>query len=202
MPRGAIVGSGRGFPPTALTDAPRVFLHRADDIRAAREEPIPSRRTHPDRLAHKPEEEKRVRRVVGPIPSGGAARHHARDLEHVRDLGRSLRIHRRNPICREMVPREPGRILQSSSDIRGAWYVDDDGRPDMTKLPTAFNTFFREHSEHRPGRFPDHPEAAPQLILRSYPQRVVNGGGRIEREYGADGGGRPQDGCGAAVRMP
>ena len=33
------------------------------------------------------------------------------------------------------------------------------------------------------GRF-DYREAGPQLLLQSYLQRVVNGGGRIEREYG------------------
>ena len=54
----------------------------------------------------------------------------------------------------------------------------------MTKLLTAFGTFFGEHSEHWLGRFGDYPEAGPQLILQAYLQRVVNGGGRIEREYG------------------
>ena len=44
-------------------------------------------------------------------------------------------------------------------------------------------TFFREHSEHWLGRF-DYAEAGPQLLLQSFLQRVVNSGGRIEREYG------------------
>ena len=57
-----------------------------DDIFAAREELILSRRTHLDQLAHKLEEE-RVRRVVEPILSGSEALHHLRDLEYVRDLG-------------------------------------------------------------------------------------------------------------------
>ena len=57
-----------------------------DDVYAAREELILSRRTHLDQLAHKLEEA-RVRRVVEPILSGGEARHQARDLEYVRDLG-------------------------------------------------------------------------------------------------------------------
>ena len=158
----------------------------ADDIRAAREELILSRRTHLDQLAHKLEEE-RVRRVVEPILSGGQARHQVRDLEYLRDLGlidggEPPRI--ANPIYREVVPRELGYILQSSLDVRTGWYVHEDGRLDMTKLLTAFAVFFREHSEQWLGRFPDYPEAAPQLILQAYLQRVVNGGGRIEREYG------------------
>ena len=157
-----------------------------DDIYAAREELILSRRTHLDQLAHKLEEA-RVRRVVEPLLSGGEARHDARDLEYVRDLGlidgnQPPRI--ANPIYREVVPRELGYILQSSLDQNPAWYVDDDGGLNMTKLLTAFRTFFGEHSEHWLGRFGDYPEAGPQLILQAYLQRVVNGGGRIEREYG------------------
>ncbi len=157
-----------------------------DDVYAAREELILSRRTHLDQLAHKLEEA-RVRRVVEPILSGGEARHEIRDLEYVRDLGlidgnQPPRI--ANPIYREVVPRELGYILQSSLDQNPAWYVDDDGGLNMTKLLTAFRTFFGEHSEHWLGRFSDYPEAGPQLILQAYLQRVVNGGGRIEREYG------------------
>ena len=158
----------------------------ADDIYAAREELILSRRTHLDQLAHKLEEE-RVRRVVEPILSGGDVRHHARDLEYVRDLGLLApdsppRI--ANPIYAEVVPRELGYVLQDSLDVQVAWYVDDDGRLDMTKLLTAFGTFFGEHAEHWLDHLGEYREAGPQLILQSYLQRVVNGGGRIEREYG------------------
>ena len=157
-----------------------------DDVYAAREELILSRRTHLDQLAHKLEEE-RVRQVVEPILSGGAVQHDGRDLEYVRDLGLLApdsppRI--ANPIYREVVPRELGYVLQDSLDIRVAWYVDDDGRLDMTKLLSAFGTFFGEHAEHWLGHLGAYREAAPQLILQSYLQRVVNGGGRIEREYG------------------
>ena len=158
----------------------------ADDVYAAREELILSRRTHLDQLAHKLEEE-RVRRVVGPILSGGDVQHHGRDLEYVRDLGLiapDSPPRMANPIYAEVVPRELGYVLQDSLDVQVAWYVDDAGRLDMTKLLTAFRTFFGEHAAHWLGRFTDYPEAGPQLILQAYLQRVVNGGGRIEREYG------------------
>ena len=62
--------------------------------------------------------------------------------------------------------------------------MDGAGRLDMTKLLTAFGTFFGEHAEHWLEYFQDYREAGPQLILQAYLQRVVNGGGRIEREYG------------------
>ncbi len=157
-----------------------------DDVYAVREELILSRRTHLDQLTHKLEEE-RVRRVVEPLLSGGEVRHDGRDLEYVRDLGLLApdsppRI--ANPIYREVVPRELGYVLQDSLDIQVAWYVDDAGRLDMDKLLSAFRTFFGEHAEHWLGHLGAYREAAPQLILQSYLQRVVNGGGRIEREYG------------------
>ena len=158
----------------------------ADAIYAAREELIRSRRTHLDQLAHKLEEE-RVRRVVEPILSGGAVRHDARDLEYARDLGLlapDSPPRMANPIYAEVVPRELGYVLQDSLDVQAAWYVDGDGRLNVTKLLTAFRTFFGEHAEHWLGRFGEYPEAGPQLVLQAYLQRVVNGGGRIEREYG------------------
>ena len=87
-----------------------------------------------------------------------------------------------------MVPRELGYVLQSSLDIHPRWYVDGDGRLNMTKLLTAFSTFFGEHAEHWLAQLGAYREAAPQLILQSYLQRVVNSGGRIEREYGLERG--------------
>ena len=157
----------------------------ADAIYAAREELIRSRRTHLDQLAHKLEEA-RVRRVVEPILSGGAVRHDARDLEYARDLGLlapDSPPRMANPIYAEVVPRELGYVLQDSLDQDVAWYVDGTGGLDVRKLLAAFRTFYGEHAEHWLGRF-DYREAGPQLILQAYLQRVVNGGGRIEREYG------------------
>ena len=176
--------AGACFDDKAGRDRSRAI--EVDDVHAAREELILARRTHLDQLTHKLEEE-RVRRVVEPMLSGGEARHHVRDLEYLRDLGLLApdsppRI--ANPIYREVVPRELGYVLQDSLDIHTRWYVDGDGRLNMTKLLSAFGTFFGEHAEHWLAQLGAYREAAPQLILQSYLQRVVNSGGRIEREYG------------------
>ena len=157
-----------------------------EDVNTAREELILSRRTHLDQLAHKLEEE-RVRRVVEPILAGGEAEHSLRDLEYARDLGllapdRPPRM--ANPIYAEVVPRELGYVLQDSLDVDDAWYVDAAGVVDLRKLLAAFATFYGEHAEHWLRRFNEYGEAASQLILQAYLQRIVNGGGRIEREYG------------------
>jgi len=125
--------------------------------------------------------------VVEPLLSGGAEpRYSSRDLEYVRDLGLVAlgsppRI--ANPIYAQVVPREFTHVVQDSLEHEPTWYVDAEGGLDVNKLLAAFQTFFREHSEHWLGRF-DHAEAGAQLLLQAFLQRVVNSGGRIEREYG------------------
>ena len=158
----------------------------AGAILAAQERLILRRETHLDQLADKLQEE-RVRRVVEPLLSGGEARTFTdRDLEYVRDLGLiaaddPLRI--ANPIYAEVVPRELTYAVQAGLTEEMAWYVDADGGLDVRALLAAFQTFFREHSEHWSQRF-QYQEAWPQLLLQAFLQRVVNSGGRIEREYG------------------
>ena len=158
----------------------------ADDVFAAREQLIVRRETHLDQLADKLQED-RVRRVVEPLLSGGEENvSSARDLEYVRDLGliarnRPLRV--ANPLYAEVIPRELTWAVQETLPQETAWYVDADGALDVVKLLAAFQAFFREHSEHWVGRF-DYREAGPQLLLQAFLQRVVNSGGRIEREYG------------------
>ena len=158
----------------------------ADDVEAAQERLIVSRETHLDQLADKLQED-RVRRVVEPLLSGGDEhRFTARDIEYVRDLGLvaqdpPLRI--ANPIYAEVIPRELTWVAGEGLVQDTAWYVDAGGGLDMIKLLSAFQAFFREHSEHWVERF-DYREAGPQLLLQAFLQRIVNGGSRIEREYG------------------
>ena len=64
-----------------------------------------------------------------------------------------------------------------------AWYVGADGGLDVAGRIAAFQEFFREHSEYWVQRFERYHEAGPQLLLQAHLQRIVNGGGRIEREY-------------------
>ena len=152
----------------------------------AREQLILRREIHLDQLADKLQE-KRVQRVIEPLLSGGEdSDFSTRDLEYVRDLGLiasdgPLRI--ANPIYAEVVPRELTYAAQVGLNEDTAWYVNADGSLNVVKLMTEFQTFFREHSEHWVTRF-QYQEAGPQLLLQAFLQRIVNSGGRIEREYG------------------
>ena len=157
------------------------------DIREAKEQLILRRETHLDQLTDKLKEA-RVRRIVEPILSSGDEERHFtdRDLEYVRDLGLMAQDHPiriANPIYAEVVPRELTWVVQGEFEEKTTWYIRADGSLDVVKLLTAFQTFFREHSEHWVKRF-TYREAGPQLLLQAFLQRIVNSGGRIEREYG------------------
>ena len=155
-------------------------------VRAAQERLILRRETHLDQLADKLKED-RVRRVVEPLLSGAETRTFTdRDLEYTQDLGlvaRDVPYRVANPIYAEVVPRELTWVVQGEFDEKAAWYVDADGGLNLRKLLAAFQAFFRAHSEHWSKRFL-YQEAWPQLLLQAFLQRIVNSGGRIEREYG------------------
>lgn len=153
----------------------------------ARERMILRRETHLDQLVDKLGEE-RVRRVIEPILAGETqpARLPDDDVQYVRDLGListddQLRI--ANRIYQEVIPRALTYTTQLTITQRPSWYVRPDGTLDVDKLLAAFQEFFREHSEHWLERF-DYKEAGPQLLMQAFLQRIVNGGGRVEREYG------------------
>ena len=165
----------------------RSRLITAEAIYDAREQLILRREPHLDQLTDKLQEE-RVQRVVEPLLSGtdfdlALPRD---DLQYVRDLGLLCRqgaFAIANPIYREVIPRDLTYTTQEYLTQDPAWYVDANGRLRLNDLLTAFQAFFREHSEHWIEQF-QYKEAGPQLLLQAFLQRIVNSGGRMEREYG------------------
>ena len=157
-----------------------------EDIVEAQEVLIGGRVVHLDQLADKLQEE-RVQRVIEPMLSGAALRSYTtRDLEYVRDLGLvALDVPPRiaNPIYAEVIPRELTYATQQDILVEPAWYIDDDGGLNLDKLLEAFQQYFRENAEHCLKLF-QYREAGPQLLLQAFLHRVLNGGGRIAREYG------------------
>ncbi|MEW6382318.1 MAG: ATP-binding protein [bacterium] len=156
-------------------------------IQQAKENIILRRDTHLDQLADKLQEA-RVRRVIEPILEGLKEPEQipTEDLSYVIDLGLvrvdgQLRI--ANRIYQEVIPRELTYSTQVTISEQPSWYTGPNGQLDMNKLLGSFQEFFREHSEHWVERF-QYKEAGPQLLLQAFLQRIINGGGRIEREYG------------------
>ena len=162
----------------------------AADVAAVREQLIVDRVTHLDYLADKLREE-RVRRVIEPMLTG--ADRYAftdRDVGYARDLGllaQDAPVRIANPIYAEVLPRELAWVAQETLDLSPPRYLRADGSLDAALLLAEFQDFFRRHSEHWRNRFA-YEEAWPQLLLQAYLQRVVNGGGRIEREYALGSG--------------
>ncbi len=172
-----------------------------ETMRQAKERMVLSRVTHLDQLIDKLQEP-RVHSLIAPLLAGALYSDLPQDdLQYCIDLGllsqgepgNSKTVRIANDIYREVIPRELTHMAQisfansNSYNSPQAWYIDPDGSPEgrlnLPRLLATFQQFYREHSEHWLSGM-QYKEAGPQLLLQAYLQRIVNGGGRIEREYG------------------
>ncbi|MCX6699228.1 MAG: ATP-binding protein, partial [Methanomicrobiales archaeon] len=156
-------------------------------VEEAKERLILRRETHLDQLTDKLKEE-RVRRVIIPILSGVSTPEDIPDddIQYVYDLGLitidgEIRIS--NPIYREVIPRALTYSTQLTISIQSSDYILPNSHLNISALLRSFQQFFRENSEIWMERFA-YKEAGPQLLLQAFLQRIINGGGRIDREYG------------------
>ena len=153
-------------------------------IDKAKETLILNRVVHLDQLAARLAES-RVGRVIEPMLAGGKPRHSRTDLKYVRDVGLvalkgPVRI--ANPIYAEVIPRELTEELQEEVEREVGPFLDSSGRLRITRLLGNFQEFYRENSQHCVELI-DYKEAGSQLLLQAFLQGVINGGGRIGREY-------------------
>jgi len=160
-------------------------------IDAAIEHIIYRRDTHIDQLIYKLKED-RVRRVIQPMLANSDEADDSLipvdDIQYVEDMGlikreRGTNIRISNNIYREIIPRELTWSTQQMMTQKPQWYMNPDNSINMEKLMLDFQQFFRQNADSWIGKF-DYAEAGPQLLLQAYLQRVVNGGGYIDREYG------------------
>ena len=157
-------------------------------VEAARETIIVERRSHIDSLIARLREP-RVRRILEPMLVGASLPadlldddvSYALGLGLVRVAGGELQI--ANPIYREVIPRALTWTQQISLHQPTQWYVRPDGTLDLPKLVAAWQTFWRKDGHLSAEGF-GYREAGAHLMLMAFLQRIVNGGGRIEREYG------------------
>ena len=157
----------------------------------AQERIIYRRDTHIDILIDKLREP-RVRRVIEPILAGTDEADDSLiptdDVQYTADMG-LIKIERGQPrriacgIYREIIPRELTWTTQTGMTQQSQWYMNADNSINMEKLLLDFQQFFRQNADSWIGRF-DYAEAGPQLLLQAFLQRIVNGGGYIDREYG------------------
>ena len=160
-------------------------------IDRAKEQIIYRRDTHIDILIYKLQEP-RVKRVIEPMLSGEEEVDDKAiptdDTLYVADMG-LITLERGKPrriangIYREIIPRELTWNTQNSLLQEPQWYQNADNSINMEKLLLDFQQFFRQNADSWIGKF-DYAEAGPQLLLQAFLQRIVNGGGYIDREYG------------------
>jgi len=164
-----------------------------DHVESARETIILERRTHIDSLVAKLREP-RVRRIIEPMLTGDRPQGDllGEDLAYVVGLGlvtlKKGVIEIANPIYREVIPRALTFDTQVTIGEKPDWYVRPDGSLDLPKLMQAFQTFWREDA-HVTVEGAAYRESHPHIMLMAFLQRIVNGGGRVEREYGVGRGG-------------
>lgn len=156
-------------------------VDRAREVLIARQE------THLDSLIDRLREP-RIRAIVEPMLAGTTpAELPPDDVRFALDLG-LIRLTATggldiaNPIYREIVVREltfPTRA--SLPQIQPTW-LKADGRIDLDRLLDAFIVFWKKHGEPLLRTVHYH-EIAPHLVLMAFLDRVVNGGGTVDREY-------------------
>ena len=165
-----------------------------DLVELAKERLIEQRQTHLDSLADKIDDP-RVRPIIMSIITGDSPSFDGADdaIRYCRDLGiisTGNPIQFANPIYREIITRilTIGFSVGINQDIaQTIWYLNTDGTLNMDKLLDAFTKFYQRNAESWIDRY-QYKEAGHQLMLMAFLQRVINGGGRIEREMAAGNG--------------
>jgi hypothetical protein len=159
-----------------------------EHVEAAKEAIILERRTHVDSLVAKLREP-RVRRILDPMLAGDETEGDVLDDDFAYVLGLGLIRAREgqfeiaNPIYREVVPRALTYVRQMQIAQQPAAFVRPDGSLDMPKLMATWQVYWREHGHLAAAGF-GYQESGPHLMLMAFLQRIVNGGGKIDREYG------------------
>lgn len=162
-------------------------------IDEAKERIIVSRATHIDSLGQRLRED-RVRRVVEPmlIGSSDPDMGNSDEFQFCLDLGLVNFNENRTPgianaIYREVLARELSYGMQLAIPYPEYNWQNADGSLNMDLLMEEFQTFWRWHSDAWEMKA-DYTEAFPHLLVMAFLQRIINGGGRIEREYAAGRG--------------
>ena len=163
-----------------------------EHIMKAREQMIMARETHLESLAYRLENPE-IRKIMESLFSGESDPNLA-DGESFRlclDLG--LVVLEKgtpsvaNPIYREVIARQMTYGPQLAITEPEWQWEKSDGSLDMDTLLREFQKFWRKNSEIWEQKS-DYTEAFPHLLLMAFLQRVLNGGGHINREYAAGRG--------------
>jgi len=161
----------------------------------AREQMILARETHLDALGERLKDP-RIRRVIEPVITGEFNPDLGRtnsDVMLAMDLGLVLWTSETgltisNPIYSEILTRHLNSGYHDIMPSPSSWqWQKPGGGIDMDKLLKEFQKFWRRHSDKWEEKA-EYTEAFPHLLLLAFLQRVINGGGTIDRDCGAGRG--------------
>lgn len=165
----------------------------AGHIEAAKEHLVLSRTTHLDSLGQRLRDQ-RVAAVISAVIAGEAAiPYHSDDYQYCIDLGLLANEHRDAkiacPLYREVIARELTIDAQGGMALPARTWLRTDGTLDAPVLVEAFRRWWRENADFAIGaNAAGYQEALVHLTFMAFLQRVVNGGGRILREFAAGRG--------------
>jgi hypothetical protein len=163
-----------------------------EHIKEAREQMILARETHLDALTYRMENPE-IRKIMeslitgkpDPLLSGSEGFRLCLDLGLVSRENKTLSV--ANPIYREVLARQMTASQQEAIPEPEWQWEKPDGSLDMDALLKEFQKFWRRNSELWEERM-SYTEAFPHLLLMAFLQRILNGGGHIDREYAAGRG--------------
>jgi hypothetical protein len=178
-----------------VLDAESTETVSINHVYEARKQMIAARETHFDALG-KRLTDPRVKHVVQTIISGDSDPQMGRmnpDVELVMDLGLVTWSSEKgfiiaNPIYEEILTQQLNSGYHDSLPAPSTWkWQSADGNLDMNSLLHEFQGFWRKHADIWEQKA-DYTEVFPHLLLMAFLQRILNGGGRIEREFAAGRG--------------
>ena len=161
----------------------------AADVDLAKDQLILSRTTHLYSLSERLKEP-RVAAIVQAVLTGDLLIPYEHDdFLYVVDLGLVRKgpdgAEPACPLYREVLARQL--TYNTQENLPRPWWrwKTDDGRLDFPALVDAFLVWWRENADALVEDIPRYPEAVPHIAFMAFLQRVVNGGGRVLREYAA-----------------
>lgn len=162
-----------------------------DMIDRAEQMIVKERGTHIDSLLARLRES-RVQRIIQPMLTGAFMEGDSLndDVSYVTEMGllktdeTTKSLVPANRMYAEIIPRYLTYDMQTriTAAIPSCPWVRDNGL-DMDGLLKGFQQFWRENSEVVTKSVQSYTEALPHLTLQAFLQRVINGGGHIQREY-------------------
>lgn len=164
----------------------------AAQIDEAKERLVLSRTTHLHALAERLKET-RVARIVEAVLLGDEqVDYQGDDFRYCIDLGLLVRgpngAEAANPMYREVLVREIGYNRQANTPAPWWPWRRNDGRLDFPALVDNFRQHWRENADIIVEHLPQYPEAVCHIAYMAFVNRVVNGGGHVEREFAAGRG--------------